>query len=187
MLDFSYVDLNLLFPNLAESWVLAIESLSSIWDFVSIILIFIAEWKLFKKFGEKPWKSLVPYYNSYLLYKHSWSRKIFWVYFISSTAFDISQGVSKYLADNNPDSMLMSLLILISLPFGIIAAVCSILYAFRLAEAFGKGKAFSIGLLLAYPVFISILGIGKVKYLGNPNDGQTINETDPQNLEGEVV
>ena len=187
MLDFSYLDPRLLFPNITESWALAIESLSNTWDIISIILIFVAEWKLFKKFGEKPWKSIVPYYNSYIVYKHTWSKKIFCVYLVSSTLFDISQGVSKYLAQNSPGSMLMTLLILVGLPFGIVAAVCSILYAFRLAEAFGKGKAFSVGLLLVYPVFISILGIGKVKYLGKPNDGQTINETDPQNLEGEVV
>ena len=187
MLDFSYLDPRLLFPNITESWLNVIESISSIWDIVSIILIFVAEWKLFKKFGEKPWKSIVPYYNSYILYKHCWSKKIFWVYILSSTLFDIAQGVSTYLAETYPDNMWMSLLVLISLPFGIVAAVCSILYAFRLAEAFGKGRGFSIGLLLLYPVFIAILGIGKVKYLGNCNDVQTVNGTDSPKIEGGVV
>ena len=187
MLDFSYLDPKLLFPNITDSWALTIDSISTLINLATLILIFIAEWKLFKKFGEKPWKSLVPYYNSYLVYKHVWSKKIFWIYIISSTLFDISHGVSNHLAETAPDNQWMTLIVLIGLPFGIVAAVCSILYVFRLAEAFGKGKAFSVGLILMYSVFISILGIGKVKYLGNPNDGQTINETDPQKLEGEVV
>ena len=71
MFDFSYLDPKLLFPNITEGWALAIDSFSNLLSIVSIILIIVAEWKLFKKFGEKPWKSLVPYYNAYILYKHS--------------------------------------------------------------------------------------------------------------------
>ena len=81
----------------------------------------------------------------------------------------------------------MTLLVLISLPFGIIAAVCSVLYAFRLAEAFGKGKIFSVGLMLMYSVFISILGIGKVKYIGNGDSIQSEAEANVPQSEGEVV
>ena len=187
MFDFSYLDPKLLFPNITEGWESAIDSFSNLLSIVSIILIIVAEWKLFKKFGEKPWKSLVPYYNSYILYKHSWSKKAFWIYFLSSTLFNICHGISSYLADNVPDSMWMTLLVLISLPFGIIAAVCSVLYAFRLAEAFGKGKIFSVGLMLMYSVFIAILGIGKVKYIGNGDSIQSEAEANVPQSEGEVV
>ena len=187
MFDFSYLDPKLLFPNITEGWALAIDSFSNLLSIVSIILIIVAEWKLFKKFGEKPWKSLVPYYNAYILYKHSWSKKAFWIYFLSSTLFDICHGISSYLADNAPNGIWMTLLVLISLPFGIIAAVCSILYAFRLAEAFGKGKIFSVGLMLMYSVFISILGIGKAQYIGNCDATQTGSESEVIRNEGEVV
>ena len=187
MFDFSYLDPKLLFPNITEGWALAIDSFSNLLSIVSIILIIVAEWKLFKKFGEKPWKSLVPYYNAYILYKHSWSKKAFWIYFISSTLFDICHGISSYLADNAPSSMWMTLLVLISLPFGIIAAVCSILYAFRLAEAFGKGKAFSVGLLVMYSIFVAILGLGKTPYLGNGNANQIDNEAEASPWKGEVI
>lgn len=167
MFDFSYLDPKLLFPNITEGWALAISSFSNVWDIFCIILMMVAEWKLFKKLGEKPWKSLVPYYNAYILYKHSWSKKAFSIYFVASTLFDICNGISSHLAKNAPNSMWMTLLVLISLPFGIIAAVCSILYAFRLAESFGKGKLFSVGLLLMYPIFIAMLGFGKIQYIGN--------------------
>ena len=42
MLDFSYLDLRLLFPNIAESWVLALESFSTLFSLIEIILIFVA-------------------------------------------------------------------------------------------------------------------------------------------------
>lgn len=186
MFDFSSVDIRLLFPSLTESWAGAIDSVMSFLNYVGLILIVVAEWKLFKKFGEKSWKSLVPYYNSYILYKHSWSRNAFWVYTVSSTLFDIAQIASQLWSRNDPAGMMKTLFVLIGLPFGIVAAVCSILYAFRLAEAFGKGKGFSAGLLFVYPVFISILGLGKVQYLGNCEAGQKTADAD-SSMEGETL
>ena len=186
MFDFSTVDPRLLFPSLTESWAVAIDSAIGFLDFICVVLMVVAEWKLFKKFGEKPWKSLIPYYNTYIMYKHSWSKKACWIYLVASTLFDIAQIASQQWAQNDPASMWKTLFILIGLPFGILAAVCSILYTFRLAEAFGKGKVFSAGLLLLYPVFISILGLGKVQYLGNCSADQTTDTTE-NSIDGEVV
>ena len=186
MFDFSSVDIRLLFPILTESWASAIESAFRLLYFFELALMVISEWKLFQKFGEKPWKAIVPFYNTFLLYKHSWSKKTYWVYFASSILFDLSQILSQQWAQNDPASMWKTLFILIGLPFGIVAAVCSVLYAFRLAEAFGKRKGFSAGLLLLYPIFISILGLGKVKYLGNCEDRQKAADADSR-IDGEVV
>ena len=186
MFDFSTVDPRLLFPSLSESWASAIDSAMNLWSWISIALILVGEWMLFKKFGEKSWKSLVPYYNSYIMYKHSWSKKAFWIYVTSSALFDVTQLASQQWALNDPASSWKTLFVLAGLPFGIIAAVCSILYAFRLAEAFGKGKLFSVGLLLVYPVFISILGLGKIRYLGNPEEVQATADGEP-GIDGEVI
>ena len=67
MLDFSFTDPRLLFPGITESFAHILENISTTWYFISLLLIVIGEWKLFKKFGEKPWKSLVPYYNTYIV------------------------------------------------------------------------------------------------------------------------
>ena len=187
MLNFSYLDPQLLFPNMTGGWALAINSFTVLLEFATLILMVVAEWQLFKKFGEKPWKSLIPYYNSFILYKHTWSKKAFWVFTVSTTLFDVCHGVSTHLAKNAPDSTWMTLLVLISLPFGIIAAVCSILYAFRLAEAFGKGKVFSVGLLAAYSIFVAILGLGKTPYLGNSNANRIDNEAEASPGKGEGI
>lgn len=184
MIDLSYVDLRLLFPNLTEAWVLAIEAFVAILNLVTVILMVIGEWKLFKKFGEKSWKSLIPFYNTYILYKYAWSTKSFAIYFFSAMMFNVTQMVNRYFLKHDFGNTLMSLLILICLPFGIATAVCSILYSFRLAEAFGKGKGFSVGLLLAYPIFVMILGYGKAEYIGNCDADQTMPEAEDLEIKG---
>ena len=97
---------------------------------------------------------------------------------MSSTLLDITQLISDLISQSQPESMWLTLLVLIALPVSIVSAVCSILYTFRLAEAFGKRKAFSVGLLLAYSVFISILGFGKSKYIGSCDEVQRMNEAE---------
>ncbi|NZA37286.1 DUF5684 domain-containing protein [Eubacterium callanderi] len=44
------------------------------------VFILVAGWKLFEKAGEPGWKSLIPIYGSYILYKISWKTSMFWVY-----------------------------------------------------------------------------------------------------------
>ena len=39
--------------------------------FVLCILMIVAMWKIFEKAGEDGWKSLIPFYNSYILFKIS--------------------------------------------------------------------------------------------------------------------
>ena len=173
MIDFSFFDPRLLFPDITESFARLLESFSTAWYFISFVLVMIGEWKLFKKFGEKPWKSLVPYYSTYIMYKNTWNGHVFWIYLFSSTLFKIGQSTAKSLAQRFPNSEWMTIVTLIALPLGIIAAICSILYALRLAEAFGKGKLFCIGLILIYPIFIAILGFGRFKYVSPHGEGRS--------------
>ena len=183
MLDFLFTDPRLLFPNISESFAHILENISTAWYFISLLLIVIGEWKLFRKFGEKPWKSIVPYYNTYIMYKRTWSKRSFWIYFLTSTLFTVAQNASNSLAHHFPSSSWKTLIILAALPFGIIATVCSILYTFRLSEAFGKGKLFSVGLLVIYPIFIAILGFGSSRYVDPMSEAQMqdmAEETEPK-------
>lgn len=38
------------------------------------VLLVIAWWNIFKKAGEDGWKSLIPFYNTYILFKISWGN-----------------------------------------------------------------------------------------------------------------
>ena len=45
------------------------------------ILCIVAYWKIFTKAGEQGWKSIIPFYNIYVLFSISWEVKYF-LYFI---------------------------------------------------------------------------------------------------------
>lgn len=36
------------------------------------ILILVAFWFIFEKFGEPGWKAVIPFYNTYIWYKYTW-------------------------------------------------------------------------------------------------------------------
>ena len=59
----------------------AIEALAGAFSGVSMIIslaimvvLIIAMWKLFEKAGEAGWKSLIPFYSSYILFKIAWGN-----------------------------------------------------------------------------------------------------------------
>lgn len=41
------------------------------------ILVIVAMWKIFQKAGEPGWKAIIPFYNSYTMYKIVWDTKFF--------------------------------------------------------------------------------------------------------------
>ncbi|MBR6850081.1 MAG: hypothetical protein IKM88_07610 [Lachnospiraceae bacterium] len=44
-----------------------------VWLVVMVAMI-VAMWKLFEKAGEAGWKSLIPFYSSYILFKIAWGN-----------------------------------------------------------------------------------------------------------------
>ena len=47
-----------------------------------LALYIIGTWKIFEKAGESGWKSLIPFYNSYILFNLFWETKYFWISFL---------------------------------------------------------------------------------------------------------
>lgn len=43
------------------------------------VLLVIAFWKMFEKAGEEGWKSIIPLYNTYILYKLTWGNGWFFL------------------------------------------------------------------------------------------------------------
>ena len=130
------------------------------WLFVSLawyIFILIAGWKLFEKAGEPGWKSLIPIYGSYILYKISWKTSMFWVY-LACVVVSGFMGASE-------NSMLVTVGSLLSLA----SFILMIIQTHKLSKAFEHGAGYTIGLLLLRPVFILILGFGSAAYKGNPD------------------
>ena len=122
-----------------------------------LLLPFIAAWKLFKKVGIPGWKSLIPFYNTYLVFK---------IAGMSGLCF-IPESILGIISNLNPDykniskEMIIAFIILI-----VINEIINIIRGIKLSKVFGKGTGFTIGMILLPEIFEIILGMGKAKYKG---------------------
>jgi len=126
---------------------------------VLAIIWVIANWKIFTKMGEAGWKSIIPIYNGYILFKRTWNTKMFWISVIVSCAGG--------LVDQYMDSTLGSVI------SGILTIVAFVIFVKQLyyqSKAFGHGGGFTVGLVLLNTIFVLILGFGKSRYIGNPTE-----------------
>ena len=124
---------------------------------VCYVLTVIACWKIFTKAGEAGWKSLIPIYNVYVLYKISGLS--FWLWLIVPA---LISGVFTSLAGDGSSSM-SSLWSFLS---GVVMIVADAKFAKALASAFGRGNGFAVGLFFFPNIFQLILGFGSSKYVG---------------------
>ena len=123
---------------------------------IVFVLTIIANWKVFKKAGEKGWKSLIPVYNLYVQMKFSWKTAMFWLLL----ALSVVMGILGQF-----DNVICSLL---NLAAAIATLVISIKQCVYLSKAFGHGGGFAAGLFFLPFIFTMILGFGKSQYVGNP-------------------
>ncbi len=118
------------------------------------VLYVIGLWKVFTKAGVEGWKSVIPYYNIYNIFKISWKPEVFWAYLVLFIVYMVLSFVGGSIA-----SILCGLA-------GIALFVLNVIMSYKLAKAFGCGIGFTIGLLIIPFVFYPILGFGSSKYLG---------------------
>lgn len=139
--------------------------------FVAWVLLVIAHWKMFTKAGEKGWKSIIPLYSDYTLYKLVWNTKSFWIFLASSVITIIttffcgsyaitSAGELVYLGESN---MIIGI---ISFVASMVMLCYTVMSTINTALAFGKGFVFAVGLLILPNVFTLILAFGSAKYRG---------------------
>ncbi len=123
------------------------------------VLLIIAWWKIFTKAGIAGWKSLIPIYNIYLLYKIA--NVSFWIWAV------LPYALMLVLIGIYPDAKEMPTFA------GILLIVGAIFYLIGcwklskgLANSFGKGTLFALGLFFLTNLFYLILGFGNFKYVG---------------------
>lgn len=104
-----------------------------------IIVMLVANWKLFTKAGKPGWAAIVPFYNEYVLSETIWGKGIYFLFMFASI-----------------------------IPFvgSIIVLAFAILQNLHLAKVFGKDTGFAIGLIFLSPIFLCILAFGDSKYQG---------------------
>lgn len=105
---------------------------------ISIFSI-VVMWKLFKKAGKPGWASIVPIYNTYILFKITWGNG--WMFL----------------------TMLAAIIPVIG---WIAVTVITIITYVKLAKSFGKEGGFAVGLIFLNIIFMAILAFGKNEYVG---------------------
>ena len=130
--------------------------------FIILILVIIAEWKIFTKAGEKGWKSLIPIYNLVVAFRivgmSPWWVLVMFVFSI------IPCFTGNYDPNGNIIFTANFFGNFVVVLFTLFALFIDIYYAIRLAKAFKKGPGFTVGLILLPVIFYLILGFGHSKY-----------------------
>jgi len=119
------------------------------------VLMIVANWRIFTKAGEAGWKTLIPIYNLYIMYKISWKPIMFVVVMLLA----IASG----FFSNSTDSTYVIINTVISLASFVINGV---LLNVKLAKSFGRGVGFMLGLIFLNPIFMLILAFGDSYYQG---------------------
>ena len=124
--------------------------------FVWWILDVIGKWFMFVKMGEAGWKSIIPIYSDYIIFKNVWRP----IYFIALVLVSI---IGAYLGQSTNGETGNYLITLLQCASFVIAFLENI----KLSRSFGHGYLFGLGLLIFNPLFTMILGFGSSVYLGN--------------------
>ncbi len=123
---------------------------------VLVVLSIVAYWKIFTKAGEPGWKSIIPFYNSFMIYKLVWDVQWFWITLAIAIAnIFIPFAVVKFILN-------------------IVTTVIGIILVHKLSKAFGHGVGFTLGLIFLSIIFLLILAFDSSEYIGN--DGDKIEE-----------
>ena len=123
------------------------------------LLEVIGLWKIFTKMGEAGWKSLIPVYNEFILFKNTWTSGAFWVSFILVIVGGVMTGGAEagaYTAINYIGAIC-----------ALIGGLIRIILSWKLVKSFGKGVGYFIFMLILPEIAQIVLGFSGAEYLGN--------------------
>ena len=179
------------------------NGVTSFINIVVFVLTIVASWMLYSKAGEPGWAAIIPFYSSYVKFKISGKKKLFWGYLVSIIAmivgyiiiiyevfaaglsavlysysyYDSAYGYSSTLMDH----LGMIIVALILLLAGSIATlVFTILMNIGLSHAFGQGAGFACGLIFLNVIFLCIMAFNKnIVYVGDGSNNNYYNPYGP--------
>ena len=127
---------------------------------VSLLMYVIGMCRVFKKAGY-PWGYVfVPYYSSYLMMEIAGCKNLLWWYMVPAIFCPAS-----FFIPVLTQGMLDAVFLLLSLA-NLMLLVLSAVILFRMPRAFGKHWTFGLGMLVASPICLMILGFGSSVHVG---------------------
>lgn len=135
------------------------------------ILYIIANWKIFKKAGEPGWKSIIPIYNVYIMFKIVNMKSWFWYLLCISLCAGIMMTVDGFNPNMMTSEQIMNfnygahpMTIIGLIMESVVTLIATIIYVHRTSKVFGHGTGFAIGLFFFPFIFWLILAFGSSKY-----------------------
>ena len=133
---------------------------------VLYVLLVIALWKIFKKMGEPGWKSIIPFYNLYIQYKHTWKPYMMWVVLILAFIGGVLAGLGT-TSDGGHTFMYT-----VGEIFQLASCITIFMGEYYLYKSFGHGIGWFI-LSIFFPNIVTlVLGFGSSQYIGNGSEMQ---------------
>lgn len=128
---------------------------------VVLLVCAAADWRVYQKMGFQGWTTLVPVYNTYLLYKATFGNGwLFLIEVLVPVCAGFLSGLLSLVAF--PVGYIIGMLLMIA--GSVTAMVMRVLVYLRLAKYFGQNAGFGVGLLLVTPVFMMILAFSDMMY-----------------------
>lgn len=124
---------------------------------VVALIRLICRWRIFTKAGEKGWKSLIPFYNTYTEFAITWSG-------LQGILMIVSMIVGNYIVFAfDPETLVYTIGSLL----GLYSSVLTLIQVHKLSRSFGHKFGFTLGLIFLNPIFMLILAFGKnSQYVG---------------------
>ncbi len=114
-----------------------------------VVFLIVGRWKTVKKLGGHGWSQLIPVYGEWELSINAGCEKALCIALTALSAISIFSQVTNIEAVQGIAGLC-----------GLALFVITILVAYKVARRFGKGKGFTVGLVLLPAIFYAILGLG---------------------------
>ncbi len=124
-----------------------ISMITLIW----LVIVIIADWKIYTKAGEAGWKCLIPFYSTYVRFSFTWDTTYFWIILGIAVVSAIISALH---------------IPVIGTLLSIASIVINIIALHKLSKSFGHDIGFTLGLIFLNPIFILILAFGGSEYIG---------------------
>lgn len=139
-----------------------INTIGVILNVIYLILQIIGWWHVFKKIGERPWKSVIPVYDLYIQIKHTWSVKYFWMMLASLLLSAVFRILFQELG-----GLFTFIFLIMNIAINIFIVVLYVIAQYWFSKSMNHGIPYAIGLIILPFIFTPILGLGKSEYIGN--------------------
>ena len=132
---------------------------------MTVVFIFalslIGKYFIFEKMGMPGWKSLIPIYSDYLLFRELIGAGYFWGYIASAL---LAGSCSALVTIGMVSGVMEFLFIITAVAACTVTIAIQIKLAHSLSKSFGHGIGYTFGLIFIEPIMLMILGLGNNRY-----------------------